>query len=239
MSHGPQLTVSAFFSVVVVLLCSNPVIGRWGPRDGDGHDLALQGKAVVHAGHRLERAIVPDYATARKAHLIGKNEDVICLPKSPALPLPEDDATFTFGQANIQGWAIFYQSNYSVAFVKPKSVVPGHVLVMPLKSTKRILDMQPEELADLFLTAQHVQRGMELFHGVSSSMIAVQDGPDAGQSIQHVHVHIMPRRPNDFKENDEVYDELNKHDKEPAAGWRTKEEMKKEADELRPFFKSL
>lgn len=49
----------------------------------------------------------------------------------------------------------------------------------------------------------------------------------------------MPRRPNDFKENDEVYDELNKHDKEPAAGWRTKEEMKKEADELRPFFKSL
>lgn len=43
----------------------------------DGHDLALQGKAVVHAGHRLERAIVPDYATARKAHLIGKNEDVI------------------------------------------------------------------------------------------------------------------------------------------------------------------
>jgi hypothetical protein len=55
---------------------------------------------------------------------------------------------------------------------------------MPLKSTKRILDMQREELADLFLTAQQVQRGMELFHVVSSSMIAVQDGPDAGQSVE-------------------------------------------------------
>lgn len=44
--------------------------------------------------------------------------------------------------------------------------------------------MQREELADLFLTAQQVQHGMELFHGVSSSMIAVQDGPDAGQSIE-------------------------------------------------------
>ncbi|KAI9561364.1 hypothetical protein GHT06_012321 [Daphnia sinensis] len=237
MSHGRQLT-AAFFSVVV-LLCSGPVLGRFGQHDGDGHDLGHHGKyAVAHAGHRLERAVVPDYTTSRK-QIIGKNEDVICLPLSPALPLPEDNATFTFGQANIQGWAIFYQSKYSVAFVKPKCVVPGHVLVMPLKSTKRILDMQPEELADLFLTAQHVQRGMELFHGVSSSMIAVQDGPDAGQSIQHVHVHIMPRRPNDFKENDEVYDELNKRDKEPAAGWRTKEEMKKEADELRQFFKSL
>jgi hypothetical protein len=55
---------------------------------------------------------------------------------------------------------------------------------MPLKSRKRILDMQSDELADLFLTSQRVQRGMELFHGVSSSMIAVQDGPDAGQSVQ-------------------------------------------------------
>lgn len=44
--------------------------------------------------------------------------------------------------------------------------------------------MQSDELADLFLTSQRVQRGMELFHGVSSSMIAVQDGPDAGQSVQ-------------------------------------------------------
>ena len=44
--------------------------------------------------------------------------------------------------------------------------------------------MQPDELADLFLASQQVQRGMELFHGVSSSNVAVQDGPDAGQSIQ-------------------------------------------------------
>lgn len=55
---------------------------------------------------------------------------------------------------------------------------------MPLSSTKRMVDLQSDELVDLFLTTQRVQRGMELFHGVSSSMIAVQDGPDAGQSIE-------------------------------------------------------
>ena len=44
--------------------------------------------------------------------------------------------------------------------------------------------MQSDELADLFLTSQRVQRGMEFFHCVSSSMIAVQDGPDAGQTVQ-------------------------------------------------------
>ncbi|KAI9563148.1 hypothetical protein GHT06_010606 [Daphnia sinensis] len=125
--------------------------------------------------------------------------------------------------------AIFYRSKYSVAFVKPKCVVARQVLVMPVKTTKRTLDMQPEELADLFLTAQQVQRIMNLFHGISFSMIAVQDGPNAGQSIQHSMC----------KENDEVYDELNKRDKVPDISYRTKEEMKKEAGELRQFFKSL
>jgi bis(5'-adenosyl)-triphosphatase len=124
--------------------------------------------------------------------------------------------------------------------------------------------MQPDELSDLFLTAQQVQRGMELFHGVSSSNVAVQDGPDAGQSIQvricilikfrkyfpkfvmnsfesfqHVHVHILPRRPKDFKENDQIYDELNNHDKGPNVNWRQEEDMKKEASELRLFFATL
>jgi bis(5'-adenosyl)-triphosphatase len=40
--------------------------------------------------------------------------------------------------------------------------------------------------------------------------IAVQDGKDAGQSVQHVHVHILPRHSkDDFEErNDDVYDKL-------------------------------
>lgn len=55
---------------------------------------------------------------------------------------------------------------------------------MPLKPAKRLPDMQADELADLFLTAQRVERGMEAFCGASSSSVVVQDGPDAGQSIQ-------------------------------------------------------
>ena len=32
-----------------------------------------------------------------------------------------------------------------------------------------------------------------------------QDGRDAGQTVEHVHIHIIPRRAGDFQQNDEIY----------------------------------
>ena len=37
-----------------------------------------------------------------------------------------------------------------------------------------------------------------------------QDGPAAGQTVPHVHIHVLPRKPGDFEKNDEVYDELDR-----------------------------
>jgi len=58
------------------------------------------------------------------------------------------------------------------------------VLIIPVRVTKRLLDLSSEEVADLFLTARRVQQGMERFHNVCSTTLNVQDGPDAGQSIE-------------------------------------------------------
>ena len=45
---------------------------------------------------------------------------------------------------------------------------------------------------------------LEAHYGGSALNIAVQDGPDSGQSVPHVHIHLLPRRPADFKVNDQV-----------------------------------
>lgn len=54
--------------------------------------------------------------------------------------------------------------------------------------------------------------------------------------LQHVHVHILPRKPNDFSDNDDVYRVLEKHDKNVNI-WREEEEMIEEAEKLRPLFR--
>ena len=47
----------------------------------------------------------------------------------------------------------------------------------------------------------------------SSSTISIQDGAEAGQTVEHVHVHILPRHVGDFANNDDVYEKLQTHDK--------------------------
>lgn len=70
-------------------------------------------------------------------------------------------------------------------------------------------------MADLFLTVQHVSKVLERVYNASSLNIAIQDGSDAGQSVPHVHAHIIPRRQDDLKEkggSDAIYDMLDSED---------------------------
>lgn len=83
--------------------------------------------------------------------------------------------------------------------------------------------------------------------------MAIQDGEDAGQTVRHVHVHVLPRRSGDFEKNDDVYDAIDNASKyivmaggsgkkgeqldlDAERKVRTSEEMATEAAELRTLF---
>lgn len=95
---------------------------------------------------------------------------------------------------------------------------------------------------------------METVHGSKSSTICVQDGQFAGQTVpvrsvqlllkmylyiffQHIHCHILPRKPGDFERNDDIYQELARHDRsENPNTLRSIDEMREEAEMLRSHF---
>ncbi|XP_053577366.1 bis(5'-adenosyl)-triphosphatase [Bombina bombina] len=144
-----------------------------------------------------------------------------------------------FGQHLIKPSVIFLKTELSFALVNRKPVVPGHVLVCPLRPALRFTDLRPEEVGDLFIAAQRVARVVESHFGGTSLTISLQDGPEAGQTVPHVHVHILPRKAGDFKRNDEIYEVLQNHDKggqENPDQWRSEEEMASEAEALRLYF---
>ncbi|PYH44279.1 HIT family protein [Aspergillus saccharolyticus JOP 1030-1] len=103
---------------------------------------------------------------------------------------------------------VFHLTPHSFALVNLKPILPGHVLVSPRRVVPRIADLTPTETSDLFLTVRRVARMVERVYGASSLNIAVQDGVDAGQSVPHVHAHVIPRRHQDLEEKggtDAVY----------------------------------
>uniref|UniRef100_A0A671T1W0 Fragile histidine triad diadenosine triphosphatase n=1 Tax=Sinocyclocheilus anshuiensis TaxID=1608454 RepID=A0A671T1W0_9TELE len=68
--------------------------------------------------------------------------------------------------------------------------------------------LHPDEVADLFMTTQKIASVIEKHFQLSCLTIAIQDGPEAGQTVKHVHVHVLPRKAGDFEKNDSIYDEV-------------------------------
>jgi len=116
---------------------------------------------------------------------------------------------------------VFYRSAKTSAIVNINPIVPGHVLVIPNRAVPRLKDLSGEEIADVFLTANTVGKVLERVYNSESLTITVQDGPAAGQTVPHVHVHILPRKFTDFGgKNDNVYPAIDgsEHDLADSIG---------------------
>ncbi len=114
-----------------------------------------------------------------------------------------------FGKFIIPSSHIFYRTSLSAAFVNLRPIVPGHVLVIPERVTPYLADLTDEEYHDLWSSVRVVQRILQQHHVATTAFnVAVQDGRAAGQSVPHVHIHILPRADHDLERNDDIYDRL-------------------------------
>jgi len=90
-----------------------------------------------------------------------------------------------------------YEDKYVVAFLDIAPVNPGHVLVVPREHVDSFEDLD-EVLLDAVMNAvQKIAPAVKKAVGASGYNLIVNNGTDAGQVINHFHIHIIPRKADD------------------------------------------
>jgi histidine triad (HIT) family protein len=69
----------------------------------------------------------------------------------------------------------------------------GHTLVVPKAEGEGICDLPPEALTATILTTQKIARAVKKAFDPPGMMITQLNGPAAGQSVFHLHFHVVPR----------------------------------------------
>lgn len=85
-------------------------------------------------------------------------------------------------------------SALSVAFADRYPVVEGHTLIIPRRHVASLFELSPQEQADLLSLAKTVRNQLRDGSQVHDFNLGINDGPAAGQTIPHVHLHLIPRR---------------------------------------------
>ena len=69
----------------------------------------------------------------------------------------------------------------------------GHTLVIPKADAQDMFDVEPDMAAALMKTTQKVAKAVKKAMAAKGIMLAQLNGSAAGQSVFHVHFHIIPR----------------------------------------------
>ena len=102
---------------------------------------------------------------------------------------------------NLDESRIEIENDLALSFKDIYPVTNGHTLVIPKRKVQSFFDLTKEETAAMF-ELLHLQK--EDLKNKDSSItgfnIGINDGEDAGQTIMHCHIHLIPRRSGDMED---------------------------------------
>ncbi len=82
-----------------------------------------------------------------------------------------------------------------VAFLDTRPLQPGHCLLVPRPHHETLADLPGALLVPLFGAAQRLSLAVERAMDAAGSFVAINN--KVSQSVPHLHVHVVPRRPKD------------------------------------------
>ncbi|HAF44324.1 MAG TPA: HIT family protein [Gallionellaceae bacterium] len=107
---------------------------------------------------------------------------------------PNDPCLFC---SDARGVSIQHELAYSARDSYPAS--PGHTVVIPRRHVSSFFDLTPEEVAACMGLIKEEKKLIDEEFNPDGYNVGVNVGPAAGQSIFHVHIHIIPRYKGDVE----------------------------------------
>jgi len=86
-----------------------------------------------------------------------------------------------------------YEDGLTLAFMDIGQVNPGHVLVAVKRHVENIFGLDDRLAAAVFQTAARVARAVQKAYAPEGVTLYQANGPAAGQTVYHFHLHIVPR----------------------------------------------
>ncbi|MEK6986175.1 MAG: HIT family protein [Candidatus Thermoplasmatota archaeon] len=93
--------------------------------------------------------------------------------------------------------AELYEDKQVFAFLDINPLRPGHALIVPKRHAARLADATPEDAGALLQAARTLGPVLCGLVNADDATLAIHDGPDAGQEVAHLHLHLIPRTPSD------------------------------------------
>jgi len=86
-----------------------------------------------------------------------------------------------------------YEDARTLAFMDVMPEADGHVLVIPKEGAQDILDLSADGLVAMMATVQKIAKAVDKALSPDGILLKQYNRAAAGQSVFHVHVHIVPR----------------------------------------------
>ena len=131
--------------------------------------------------------------------------DVIWIPRLELLerrPTPARAQTQS-GHSSCPFCALFAdrqiraESEAAVAFPDAYPVTSDHTLIVPKRHVRSLFELSESEQADLWKLVAQVRGDLATDNPNRDFTVVVNDGEAAGQTVDHAHVHVIPRRGGD------------------------------------------
>jgi bis(5'-adenosyl)-triphosphatase len=87
-------------------------------------------------------------------------------------------------------------------------ILPGHSLIIPNKHYESLFELSNDELSEMMVFARKITAVLKTVFNCDGFDWTIQDGVSAGQTVPHLHLHIVPRKPHDLPESNKWYSKI-------------------------------